>query len=106
MRLGETENYDIASNAWTSGEPVGLNEPCSGALGGLFYVFGGTSNGPAEKDALQYDLSSNQWTSLAALPHAEGGMAGAVYKNKIYCFGGTNHDVGGAFSRRLQIYRP
>ena len=107
---GDSESYDIASNTWTSlpNEPVGLNESCSGVLVGNIWILGGTSNGPAVQNTFRLDPhnDSPQWYGEAPLPHAEGGMASATYKNSIYCFGGTNHDVGGTLSKRLQIFTP
>ena len=107
---GDTENYDIASNTWTAlpNEPVGLNESCSSELYGEVWILGGTSNGPAMQNTFRLYPSGDtpEWYAEAPMPHAEGGMASATHKSSIYCFGGTNHDVGGTSSKRLQIYTP
>jgi hypothetical protein len=40
------------------------------------------------------------------MPTAAAYAAGAVYKGKIYCFGGSNFDTGGTFYNLTQIYTP
>jgi N-acetylneuraminic acid mutarotase len=69
-------------------------------------MLGGAHDHPAVSSATAYDPATTSWSTLLAMPTAAAYAAGAVYKGKIYCFGGSNFDTGGTFYNLTQIYTP
>jgi N-acetylneuraminic acid mutarotase len=70
------------------------------------FVMGGAQDGPAIAVSQAYTLSTKAWSSLAPVPQVTAGASGAVYKGKLYCFGGATRDVGGTYIAATQIYTP
>ena len=95
---GDNEAYDVATNTWTSltPDPSPRNGLCSADIGGRLYVAG---DGTATES---FNLSRNTWKTLASMPQATQFPGTAVYKRRLYCFGG----LWGPALSRVQIYQP
>jgi N-acetylneuraminic acid mutarotase len=86
-------------DAWGSGAPIPTpRNSCAGAvLDGRLHVIGGRSMQEGDETGFTqantdvheaYDLTTDTWTTLAPLPKAAAGIAGATFEGKIYIFGG------------------
>ena len=56
-----------------------------------------------------FNLAKNEWTRKAPLPLAVAAAGSAVYKGKLYCFGGGSMNLtgfSGKVYKKLQIYQP
>jgi N-acetylneuraminic acid mutarotase len=81
---------------------------CSGAvLDNKLHIIGGaTLEGGASSDHQVYDPAVNSWTQKAPLPDKSGWPAIAVYKGKIYIFGGDNKGIDARQTARSFVYNP
>jgi hypothetical protein len=65
--LTSVQAYDTAADTWiTTGiadAPIGVDQGCAGAFGGVVYAFSTRTNG-----MLAYTESTNKWTTLAITP--------------------------------------
>lgn len=106
---GDNEGYTVFTNAWTSlaPDPTVRGDACFGSIGGsTLYVAGGTdTQGPALSVTESYGLFTNAWKTLAPIPQATIGPASAVYKGRLYCFGGWT-GWNGSVLDSVQIYQP
>jgi hypothetical protein len=73
------------------------------------YVAGGYPGGgpgtPAYSLNESFNVKKNAWKTLAPIPQAAMFAASAVYKGKLYCFGGTS-TYQGTVLNNVQIYQP
>ena len=84
-----------------------LSEPSeeywSAAANGKFYLFGGTVAGAGSHRTslpgrvLEYDPTTDRWTSKKQMPHPADHMSVAEYRGKIYIFGGAGSEKPDAF---------
>ncbi|MBI4587674.1 MAG: galactose oxidase [Candidatus Rokubacteria bacterium] len=96
MDMGTTEEYDPATDAWRSRQPMPTprNHHAIGTIGGKIYVAGGRIGGPFVFTAAhinvteEYDPVRNLWTSKAAMPTPRSGLGYAVWGGKLFVFGG------------------
>jgi N-acetylneuraminic acid mutarotase len=83
---------------------------------GRLHLFGGVNmnpHTPQGKDRAQavklhhiYDPATNTWTEGAAMPDRKGWPAIAVYKNRIYLFGGDNKAIDRSMTTTSWVYDP
>lgn len=81
---------------------------CAGAvLNKQLHIIGGCTLEGGASDAHQvYDPQTNTWTDKACLPDKAGWPAIAVYKGKIYIFGGDNKGIDARPTARSFVYDP
>jgi len=98
-----------STNAWESGapDPTPRDGTCGGSIGALLYVATGYqgNGGSALTLTESFDGSSDTWTTLADNPQGTLGSGHAVYKGKLYCFGGAASYLG-TLLNNVQIYQP
>jgi N-acetylneuraminic acid mutarotase len=76
-------------------------------LDGKLHILGGaTLEGGATSDHQVYDPATNSWAQKAPLPDKSGWPAIAVYKGKIYIFGGDNKGIDARPVARSYVYDP
>ena len=115
MCVGNNEEYDPSSNTWRSRAtmPTSRNHFLGAAVNGKIYAIGGrlgstfitrSSNTDVNEE---YDVAQDLWTTKAQMPTARSGVAGGVYKGKIYVGGGEfqNDKIMAAF-RAFEGYDP
>jgi N-acetylneuraminic acid mutarotase len=108
---GDTEAYNPSTNTWTplATQPVATAASCTGVVNKLLYALGGAApfgNPLPQGDTTQiFNLKANSWSSGTAMPVAVRSAAGAVYRGKIYCFGGGETESDSA-QNIVQIYQP
>jgi len=100
---GDIEGYNPVSNAWQQGkpDPIPRDWACGGSIGAQLYVAGGATLKVTES----FNARTYTWTRLADLPQATYATGNAVYKGKLYCFGGAD-DWMGKVLNNVQIYQP
>jgi N-acetylneuraminic acid mutarotase len=80
-------------------------------IDGKIYVAGGIVSGSTTTLAAKYDPVTNQWTSIAPMPHARNHAASHTDGSKLYVFGGRgpgsgdSNVVANGFDT-VQIYDP
>jgi N-acetylneuraminic acid mutarotase len=115
MCVGVNEEYDPATNSWRSRAPMptARNHFLGAEVNGKIYAIGGrlgstfitrSSNTDVTEE---YDVAQDLWTTRAQMPTARSGVAGGVYKGKIYVGGGEfqNDKIMAAF-RAFEAYDP
>src|SRR5439155_601932 len=95
--LNVVEEYDPASNTWTTKAPMptarcGL---AAAAVGGKIYAIGGGNDNGNLNVVEEYDPASNTWTTKAPMPTARFALPAAAVGGKIYAIGGGNFDAIG-----------
>lgn len=85
--------YNPAENSW--GQAASLPKPLSGGLllsdgGAQIYYLGGQDADGAVSDAFVYDLTTDQWKSLPAMPDARTASTGGLVLGSIYVIGGQD----------------
>ncbi len=89
--------FDTVTNTWETLAELptpGRNHAVGAAVGGIFYIVGGRTNGPT--DGLQsrmdaYDPVAKTWTAKAPMPVARGGCMGGVVNGLIIVVGGEGN---------------
>jgi N-acetylneuraminic acid mutarotase len=81
---------------------------CAGAvLNDQLHILGGcTLEGGASNKHQVYDPSTNSWVQKAVIPDKAGWPAVAVFKGKIYLFGGDNKGIDARPVARSFVYDP
>ncbi len=81
---------------------------CSGAvLDNQLHIIGGvTLEGGASSNHQVFDPATNSWAQKAPLPDKAGWPAIALYKGKIYIFGGDNKGIDARQTARSFVYDP
>ncbi len=113
MCVGANEEYDPATNSWKARAPMptARNHFLAGEINGKIYAIGGrlgstfvtrSSNTDVNEE---YDVAQDLWTTKAQMPTARSGVAGGVYKGKVYIGGGEfqNDKIMAAF-RAFEAY--
>jgi N-acetylneuraminic acid mutarotase len=103
---GNTEGYNAATNTWEwlASDPVLRDQTCVASIGRLVYSAGGWNGSSNVGTNESFNLSKNAWAPRAQMPQAAAFAAGAAYKGRLYCFGGT--DNNGNYFGSVQIYQP
>ncbi|MCK4252225.1 T9SS type A sorting domain-containing protein [candidate division WOR-3 bacterium] len=100
--INNTEIYDIAGDAWSTGTPIPQAVLAHGtvAWNGNIYVIGGW-NGVSSggfTTVYRYDIAGDAWTSATALPQ-EFDMGGVtIWDNVIYLCGGVLRTASAAYT--------
>jgi len=90
---------------------AGIPDPqfgcASAVVNGRLHVLGGaTSAGGASNAHQVYDPATDTWTKKAPIPERSGWPAIAVYRDKIYLFGGDKKGIDASQSDRAFAYDP
>jgi len=105
--VGSIERYNPGTDQWTiltSSKRTRVSNISAALVGDEIYVPGGrTAEGKATAVVEVFDLDSQVWSEVKPLPRPVYTYALAVYKNKIYLFGGRN-DRG--YANSTFIYDP
>ena len=105
--VGSIERYDPGSDQWTiltSSKPTRVSNISAALVEGKIVVPGGrTAEGNATAIVEVFDLGSTAWSEVESLPRPIYTYALAVYKTKVYLFGGRN-DRG--YANSTFIYDP
>ena len=107
--IGDTEGYDVSTNAWSelTPDPNPQDGSCYGALSGQLYLAGGTITGGPLNITESFSATTNKWTAQAAMPQAVMFTGSTVANGLLYCFGGSNINTGrGTIYNNVQIYQP
>ena len=102
---GDNEGYNATTNTWRTlaGDPTARFASCFGSIGQKFYDVAGQ---PSPTVTEVFKLSTNKWTTtLAPIPQSTIFPGSAVYKGKLYCFGGWASWMGSIIGN-VQIYQP
>jgi Kelch motif len=115
MCVGVNEEYDPAKNSWRARAPMptARNHFLGAAVNGKIYAIGGrlgstfitrSSNTDVNEE---YDVAQDLWTTKGQMPTARSGVAGGVYKGRVYVAGGEfqNDKIMAAF-RAFEAYDP
>jgi len=83
---------------------------CAAGINGFLYAAGGAKSVATTANATNrldgYDVATDKWTSLAAMPFATLYPASATVNGLLYCFDGTDKNTGGNDFNYTQIYTP
>jgi DNA-binding CsgD family transcriptional regulator/N-acetylneuraminic acid mutarotase len=105
--VGSIERYDPGTDQWTiltSSKPTRVSNISAALVGNRIFVPGGrTAEGKATTIVEVFDVTSNAWSEVKPLPRPVYTYALAVYKNKVYLFGGRN-DRG--YANSTFVYDP
>jgi hypothetical protein len=102
---GDNEGYNATANTWRAlaADPNARFGSCFGSVGQKFYDAGGQ---PVPTVTEMFKLTTNIWkTTLAPIPQSTIFPGSAVYKGKLYCFGGWA-SWEGSIINNVQIYQP
>ena len=111
-------NEQISRGEWRvmADIPVGRFGGAAAVVNGRLHLFGGvnmnphTPEGQDKSEAVDshhvYDPAMNTWIEAAAMPDRKGWPAIAVYKNKIYIFGGDNKAIDRSMTTLSWVYDP
>ena len=115
MCVGVNEEYDPAKNSWRARAPMptARNHFLGAEVNGKIYAIGGrlgstfitrSSNTDVNEE---YDVAQDLWTTKGQMPTARSGVAGGVYKGRVYVAGGEfqNDKIMAAF-RAFEAYDP
>jgi hypothetical protein len=101
--LSSVQAYDTSSASWiTTGladAPMGIDQGCAGAIGGVVYAFGGGGNVPM----MAYTESTNRWASVSAMSPRCFMLNLPVWRNKLVMVDGNGVEV---FNPTLQQWEP
>jgi N-acetylneuraminic acid mutarotase len=93
------EVLDVRSGQWKriADAPTARNSAAAAVIGNKIYVVGGRqmvtqpngSQRPVNVATLEvYDPANDRWETRSPMPLAQGGLAAASYKGRLYAFGG------------------
>jgi N-acetylneuraminic acid mutarotase len=93
------EVLDPATGRWSRlpDAPTARNSAASAVIDGFIYIVGGRQAIQQPDGSLRqvnvptlevFDPRSNTWATRAPMPQAQGGLAAAAYRGKLYAFGG------------------
>jgi hypothetical protein len=70
--------------------PVPADHTAVAVWNGALYVFGGFTQAHATSRVWRFSPATREWTELASMPRARGGLAGAVIGDRFYAVGGAS----------------
>lgn len=102
--ISTTEEYDPATNAWTTRAPgPAIQGPNSvygnvhitgGAANGRLYVVAFTTGAPGATPTYEYNPATNSWTTKSPVPFSYARLTATELDGKLYVLGsGTSRDV-------------
>ena len=112
VTTSDNELYKLGATAWKMRRLLPTNRcgGCAAGINGFLYAAGGAKSVSTNPNALNrldgYDVATDKWTSLAAMPKAALYPASATVNGLLYCFDGTSKNTGGNFFGFTQIYTP
>jgi N-acetylneuraminic acid mutarotase len=88
--LNVNEEYDAATNTWTTREPIPTARHSFGiaVYQNKIYCIGGSTNGPHLAVNEVYDPATNSWETKTSMPTARAGLTANTVNGKIYLMGG------------------
>jgi len=88
--LNVNEEYDPATNTWTTKEPMPTARQSFGiaVYENKIYCIGGSTNGPRLAVNEVYDPATNTWETKTAMPTARAGLSANTVNGRIYLMGG------------------
>ena len=88
--LSVNEEYDPATNTWTTKEPMPTARHSFGiaVYENKIYCIGGSTNGPRLAINEVYDPATNTWETKTAMPTARAGVSANTVNGRIYLMGG------------------
>ena len=106
----DVEVYDPEADSWTTTTslPEGRHHAGIATLNGVLYVVGGFSKSmfsvwKAVSTVYRYDPSTREWTTLAPMPTARGGLGVTTYKGELYAIGGYDGDTNPSV---VEVFNP
>ena len=115
MCVGTNDEYDPIANTWRAraAMPTARNHFLGVSVNGKIYAIGGrlgstfitrSSNTDITEE---YDVTQDVWTTRAQMPTARSGVAGGVFKGRVYVAGGEfqNDKIMAAY-RAFEAYDP
>src|SRR5262249_40480766 len=115
MCVGTNEEYDPVANTWRvrAEMPTARNHFLGAEVNGKIYAIGGSlgstfMRGWSNTDITEeYDVAQDVWTTRAQMPTARSGVAGGVFKGRVYVAGGEfqNDKIMAAY-RAFEAYDP
>ncbi len=92
----EVEEYNPATNTWTSRapKPTAVSNAGAGVIGGVIYVAGGYVSGVPQAVLEAFSPVTNSWSTLAPLPTPVSGGAVAVVGTQLFVMGGHTSGDG------------
>jgi len=85
-------------------------------VNGKLHIFGGVNMNPHTPDGViraravnlhhVYDPAADRWSTAAPMPDSKGWPAIAVYRDKIYLFGGDNKSIDASMTDTAWVYDP
>ncbi|MBN2129598.1 MAG: hypothetical protein JW741_08880, partial [Sedimentisphaerales bacterium] len=108
----------IETGAWRvlADVPVGRFGGAAAVVKGRLHLFGGVNmnpHTPEGQDKAQavnlhhvYEPATDTWWEAAPMPDKKGWPAIAVYRNKIYIFGGDNQAIDRSMTTESWVYDP
>ena len=111
--LGETEEYDPATNTWTTKTPMPTPRIYFGiaVVENKIYTMGGDSGNwtvgetPTNVNEV-YDPLTDTWKTLTPMPTKRLGLSASVVDRKIYCIGGRRGEPTYADVSATEVYDP
>jgi N-acetylneuraminic acid mutarotase len=88
--LNVNEEYDPATNTWTTKTPMPTARQFFGiaVYKNKIYCIGGSTNGPRLATNEVYDPATNTWETKTAMPTARAGLSANTVNGRIYLMGG------------------
>jgi N-acetylneuraminic acid mutarotase len=111
--INNLERYDPVTNTWATLTPMPTARAAAAAavFDNSIYVIGGRTSGagPCSGGPLanveRYDIDTDTWTTVAALPFPRSDLAAREHGGKIYVFGGCTGVFSG-FLNDVSVYDP
>jgi N-acetylneuraminic acid mutarotase len=98
--LATVEEYNPATNAWTTETPMPTARGLlAAAAGAHIYAIGGNIGSPIAFNSVvlnvveQYNPPTNTWVTLAAMPTARAALGAAAFNGNVYAAGGFANKV-------------
>ncbi|MFK3970206.1 phage tail protein [Pseudomonas sp. NPDC087358] len=99
--------YDVASNAWQqkASAPINRSRHAAATVGGMLYVFGGSTDGGSTltADFSRYDPASDTWATLQVGPSARAWAGMVEVGGDLYVLGG-GAGAGGSNTKDVWKY--
>jgi subtilisin family serine protease len=104
--IAQRQPVPVYDDTWTQidNTPVPISDNAVVWLAGKIYSVGGGSATGNEKKLLVYDPATEDWTTLADMPHARSKPQAANIDDKLYVFGGW--DPNGTPEAAVDVYDP
>lgn len=108
----DTDHHYVLTNpygAWERAAPclTKRNSAAGDLIDGQLHIVGGRTVGGGNVAAHEvYDPAEDRWRTAAPMPQAQGGLAAAALRGKLYAFGGEYFNNGGGVYPEAWAYAP